>query len=55
MDTFRRMIEESGLAIVFAHGDLPFRTASHQYYFIGIMRAGDAAPSWARAALHSRS
>jgi predicted RNA methylase len=55
VDTFRPMIEESGLAVVFTHGDLPFRTANHQYYFIGIMRAGDAAPPWVRAPLHSLS
>lgn len=55
VDTFRPMIEEFGLAVVFTHGDLPFRTANHQYYFIGIMRAGDAAPPWVRAPLHSLS
>jgi predicted RNA methylase len=52
-ETFRPMIEQSGLVIVFTHGDLPFRTASHQYYYIGIMRAGDAVPPWARALSHS--
>jgi len=55
VDTFSLMIEEFGLAVVFTHGDLPFRTANHQYYFIGIMRASDAAPPWARAPLHSLS
>jgi predicted RNA methylase len=49
VDTFRRMIEESGLSIVFVEGALPFRTAAHQFYYIGIMRTGDAAPSWASA------
>jgi len=49
VETFRPMIETSGLRIVFSHGDLPFRTSQHQYYFIGIMRAGDVAPSWTRA------
>jgi hypothetical protein len=29
-DTFRSMIAESGLTIVFTHGDLPFRTAGHR-------------------------
>jgi predicted RNA methylase len=50
VETFRPMVEESGLKVAFSHGDLPFRTAQHQYYFIGIIRAGDAAPTWARAA-----
>lgn len=50
VETFRPMIEQSGLKVAFSHGDLPFRTAQHQYYFIGIMRAGDAAPPWTRAA-----
>jgi predicted RNA methylase len=55
VETFRPMIEESGLAVVFTNGDLPFRTASHQYYYIGIMRVGDAAPAWARAGSCSSS
>jgi predicted RNA methylase len=54
-DTFRSMIAESGLTIVFTHGDLPFRTAGHQYYFIGIMRAGDPPPPWVRALSRSQS
>jgi hypothetical protein len=49
------MIEESGLAIIFVDGALPFRTAHHQFYYIGIMRADDAAPSWASALANSRS
>ena len=53
VETFRPMIEKSGLTVVFTSGDLPFRTASHQYYYIGIMRAGDAAPAWAGARSHS--
>ena len=55
VDTFRPMIEKSGLTVIFADGDLPFRTANHQYYFIGIMRAGDAVPAWARARSRSPS
>jgi len=53
VETFRPMIEESGLTVVFTSGDFPFRTASHQYYYIGIMRAGDAAPAWAGPRSHS--
>jgi predicted RNA methylase len=55
VETFRPMIDESGLTIVFTHGDLPFRTAGHQYYYIGIMRAGDDAPTWVRALSRSSS
>ena len=52
VDTFRTMIKEAGLAIVFTCGDLPFRTRSHQYYFIGIMRKGDPPPDWVGAISH---
>jgi hypothetical protein len=49
------MIEQSGLKVAFSHGDLPFRTAQHQYYFIGIMRAHDVAPPWTRVVAKSES
>jgi predicted RNA methylase len=55
VDTFRPMIEQSGLKVAFSHGDLPFRTAQHQYYFIGIMRAHDVAPPWTRVVAKSES
>ena len=48
VETFRPMVEQAGLRVAFSHGDLPFRTAQHQYYFIGIVRAGETAPPWAR-------
>ena len=46
VETFRSMIEQSGLAIVFVQGALPIRTAAHQFYYIGVMRAGEALPGW---------
>jgi|SRR5581483_9179066 len=46
-DTFRAMIEAAGLAIVFVHGGSAVRTPDHRFYYIGIMRAGDAPPAWA--------
>ena len=55
VETFRPMIEQSGLKVAFTWGDLPFRTVQHQFYFIGIVRAGDVAPPWARAVATSVS
>jgi predicted RNA methylase len=55
VDTFRSMIEESGLSVIFTHGDLPFRTAGHQYYYIGIMHAGVSPPAWTHALSRSPS
>jgi methylase of polypeptide subunit release factors len=46
-EMFRSMIEGSGLAIVFVHGSEPARTRVDHIYYIGIMRRGDTAPSWA--------
>jgi SAM-dependent methyltransferase len=46
-DTFRRMIEESGLSILFVEGCAPSRTPKDRFYFIGIGRPGDAPPAWA--------
>lgn len=47
-ETFRPMIEASGLAITFVHGCAPRRTPDDRFYYIGVMRKGDAAPEWAR-------
>jgi len=49
-DTFRDMIARSGLAIVFAQGNPPQRTADHRFYYLGIMRAGAMPPDWAKPA-----
>jgi methylase of polypeptide subunit release factors len=48
VETFRGMIEEAGLRIVFTHDALPERTPGYQFYYIGIIRAGDASPVWTR-------
>ncbi|MGZ8402864.1 MAG: methyltransferase [Rhodoplanes sp.] len=47
-ETFRGMVEEAGLEILFVQGAAPQRTADGRIYYIGIKRAGDAAPAWAR-------
>jgi predicted RNA methylase len=48
VETFRSMIEQSGLTIIFVQGGVPRRTSDHRYYYIGIMRAGDTVPAWAK-------
>jgi hypothetical protein len=47
-ETFRPMIEASGLAIIFVHGCAPERTPGDRFYYVGVMRAGDPVPAWAR-------
>jgi predicted RNA methylase len=47
-ETFRTMIEAAGLSVIFVHGCAPQRTDRDQFYYIGIMRRGDAPPDWAR-------
>jgi hypothetical protein len=46
-DTFKSMIEESGLEIIFVQGSTGQRTTDARIYWIGIKRAGDTTPSWA--------
>jgi predicted RNA methylase len=46
-ETFRSMIEQAGLKIIFVQGGEPQRTPDHRYYYIGIMRTGETPPSWA--------
>jgi hypothetical protein len=43
------MIEDAGLKIVFADGDLPALTQDSIFYYIGIMRREDTPPAWACA------
>ena len=47
VETFRQMIEQSGLKIVFTQGDSPTLTNDSVFYYIGIMRRGDIPPVWA--------
>src|SRR5262245_32670977 len=49
VESFRDMIEGSGLSIVFTHGNAPERTHDNRFYYIGIMRRGDTVPQWASA------
>lgn len=46
VETFREMIEESGLEIVFTHGDHPALTERSSFYFIGIVKRGSDKPNW---------
>jgi methylase of polypeptide subunit release factors len=46
-ETFREMITEAGLSILFVHGCEGRRTPYPRIYFIGMMRAGEAPPAWA--------
>ncbi|MFY9827795.1 MAG: hypothetical protein WAK69_04135, partial [Rhodoplanes sp.] len=47
-DTFRGMIEQAGLEVIFVQGGAPQRMSIGRIYYIGIKRAGDVAPEWAR-------
>ena len=47
-DTFRAMINEAGFTVTFVDGERQPRTVDPHYYYIGIMRAGDTPPDWAR-------
>jgi len=47
-ETFRSMIEHSGLSIAFVYGSAPERTRDYRFYFIGITRAGEPPPTWAK-------
>jgi SAM-dependent methyltransferase len=45
--TFRAMIEAAGLAVVFVHDEVPVPTDDDRFYYVGVMRPGDAVPAWA--------
>jgi methylase of polypeptide subunit release factors len=46
VDMFAAMIADAGLRIVFVDGCRPERTIDDHMYYVGIVRAGDAAPDW---------
>jgi predicted RNA methylase len=46
-ETFRGMIEEAGLSIVFMHNCEGRLTAYDRMYYIGVARRGDPIPAWA--------
>lgn len=48
VDMFRTMIAAAGLRIVFVDQAFAERTKVDHMYYVGIMRAGDEAPEWAR-------
>jgi predicted RNA methylase len=50
VESFRGMIEDAGLSIVFVDDCVPERTPDHRFYYIGIMRRGDPPPAWANGA-----
>ena len=47
-EDFAEMIPQAGLKTVFVQDCVPQRTAEARFYYIGIMRAGDTPPAWAR-------
>jgi SAM-dependent methyltransferase len=47
VETFRSMIDDAGLSILFVEGGAPTRTPTDRFYFIGIGRRGDVHPAWA--------
>ena len=47
-ETFRQMIEQAGLKIIFVDHCAPQRTARDAFYYLGVMRAADTPPPWAR-------
>jgi hypothetical protein len=46
-ETFAAMITHAGLKTVFVQNCAPQRTTEDRFYYIGILRAGDAPPVWA--------
>jgi len=46
-ETFRGMIAEANLKIVFEQGASPVRTTDSRMFYLGIMRPGDVVPAWA--------
>ena len=48
-ETFRQMIEQSGLDIVFVDGESPTLTKESSFYYIGIVRRGETPPPWTAA------
>jgi hypothetical protein len=45
---FQPMIAEAGLQIVFVQSCAPQPTPHDHMYYVGIMRAGDDVPGWAK-------
>jgi predicted RNA methylase len=47
--TFRQMIEQSGLDIVFVDGESPTLTKESSFYYIGMVHRGETPPPWTTA------
>ena len=47
-DMFSGMIADAGLQVVFVQDCAPQKTAHDHMYYVGIVRAGDEVPAWAR-------
>jgi hypothetical protein len=52
-ETFREMITQAGLEVLFVEFGPKARTPHGHIYYIGIARRGDDAPSWAQGTLCS--
>ena len=48
-ETFQHMLEDGGFRIAFVHGSESQRTREARFYFMGVVRAGDTPPAWARS------
>ena len=46
--TFGPLIGEAGLKVVFEQGASPVRTTDSRMFYLGIMRADETPPDWAR-------
>jgi hypothetical protein len=47
VETFRQMIEDADLRIVFVDDCSPRLTTQNIYHYIGLLRRGETAPAWA--------
>jgi tRNA1(Val) A37 N6-methylase TrmN6 len=47
-ETFAAMIAQAGLKPAFVQNCAPRRSTEDRFYYLGIIRAGDTPPAWAR-------
>lgn len=48
--TFRPMIEDVGLKVVFVNNEIPQITSDHRFFYLGIMHKDATVPDWAKKA-----
>jgi methylase of polypeptide subunit release factors len=48
--TFRQMIEDAGLKVVFVNNEIPELTPDHRFFYLGIMHRDANVPDWAKTA-----